>query len=150
MTLPSFVTLFDGIAACSPMAASLCGSSAPQIEEGRWKTVDRYRSTREAFVAKLEKHNGSQTPALRFRDRIQGPYSAERFAALVMDLEHRSKWDPTVDTVEEIYPFDLVAANDVSGARYGRITRLGLGHCSTKPAAGGLVKPRTAYSLWNK
>ena len=72
-----------------------------------------------------------------------------------MSKSLRTLWDQTCDSVDEIYPLDLLVGNqhftkslpyDLAGSSVV-LTRLGIGHCTTKPAAGGLVSPREQLTL---
>merc|ERR1712232_861785 len=56
------------------------------------------------------------------------------FASFIMDLEERSKWDPSIKEVYEAYPIrDLDAANILMGfGKYGDCSHLGVGYCQTK------------------
>jgi hypothetical protein len=55
-----------------------------------------------------------------------------------MNVDERSKWDPQIADVRELYPIhDLDAANIAMGfGKYGDCSRLGVGYCQTKAAFG--------------
>ncbi|GMH58077.1 hypothetical protein TrRE_jg5146, partial [Triparma retinervis] len=106
-------------------------------------------------IEKIDKFNGIDTPLLRFRTTIKsGTYKqsfVQHFANLIMKKPQRSPWDPACESVSEVYPLDLAVGNSLfsssSPSSCGVLTRLGVGHCTTKPAAGGLVSPREQLTL---
>ena len=69
---------------------------------------------------------------------MKGYCDGEAFANFIMNVEDRRKWDSQIDNVYEAYPIlDLDAANIAMGfQKYGHCSRLGIGHCTTKPNMG--------------
>lgn len=161
-SIPIFVpkpsSIMNEIKSVSPLAtAVMTGKKVErEMEDVKWTMVEDNRSRKRRVVDTIEKidnFNGISTPLLRFRTSIKTsapykPYFLSHFASFLMDLEQRSKWDDTVKTVKEIYPLDLISGNALfSSPEHGILTRLGIGHCTTKPAAGGLVTPREQLTL---
>ena len=135
--------VMDAICEVSPLASNVIHGTEAE-DALKWTRIEDYTRRSNPSVATIEKvesYCGITTPLLRFRTHVNGPFKPGRFAALIMDVEQRSKWDPACESVNEIYPLDLKEGNEVFGD-YGVVTRLGVGHCTTKPAAGGLVSPR--------
>lgn len=154
--LPNFDELFSRIKEVSPLAKMVietnneynldaCSSDADLIKGGfqqadskfgskhKWSKIeDNPRKT----VHKIDKIDNFQKlgcPIVRFRSSLQGPCSGNKFASFIMDLEERSKWDPQIEMVDEIYPiYDVDAANIAMDFQYGDCQRLGIGYCRTK------------------
>ena len=65
---------------------------------------------------------------------MSGPCVGLVFADLIMNLQQRQKWDPSINQVYEAYPIqDLDVANVLMGfGKYGDCSRLGVGFCQTK------------------
>lgn len=88
-------------------------------------------------VEKIDNFQGVGVPILRFRATLEGPCIGEGFANFIMNTEDRKKWDSQIDNVYEAYPIlDLDTANTAMGFKYGDCSRLGVGHCLTKPNLG--------------
>eukprot|EP01083_Nonionella_stella_P053405 141277_1 len=57
-----------------------------------------------------------------------------KFVQYIVNLEERSKWDPQIELVEEMYPsYDVDAANIVMNFDYGDCLMFGIGYTRTKP-----------------
>ena len=99
------------------------------------KSVEKNNNKKRAVqqVDKLDKFQ-HDTPLVRFRTTVEGPSdAAEHFCLFTMDVNHRAKWDPSIEQVYERYPInDLDVANILMGPKYGDCTRLGIGYCQTK------------------
>lgn len=88
-------------------------------------------------MEKIDNFQGLGAPILRFRATLEGPCIGEGFANLIMNDEDRKKWDSQLDHVVEAYPIlDFDAINIAMGFNYGDCSRLGVGHCVTKPNLG--------------
>mmetsp|Transcript_39336 Transcript_39336/g.95197 ORF Transcript_39336/g.95197 Transcript_39336/m.95197 type:complete len:322 (+) Transcript_39336:74-1039(+) len=148
--LPDFDELFNRVQQVSPLARvaiesanDVAGYTAgfDAIEENpnlKWKKVD---SKKKKFgvhkVEKIDNFQGVGVPILRMRATLEGPCIGEGFANFIMNTEDRKKWDSQIDSVYEAYPIlDLDTANIAMGFNYGDCSRLGIGHCVTKPNLG--------------
>mmetsp|Transcript_17194 Transcript_17194/g.35401 ORF Transcript_17194/g.35401 Transcript_17194/m.35401 type:complete len:355 (+) Transcript_17194:205-1269(+) len=158
ISVPKSSSIMNEIKSVSPLAtAVMTGRKVERdMDDLKWTMIEDNRSRKRRLVDTIEKidnFNGISTPLIRFRKTIESsapykPHFLTHFASFLMDLEQRSKWDDTVKNVEEIYPLDLVSGNALfSSPEHGILTRLGIGHCTTKPAAGGLVSPREQLTL---
>jgi hypothetical protein len=89
------------------------------------------------LVEKIDNFQGLGVPILRLRATLEGPCVGEGFANFIMNTEGRKKWDSQIDHVFEAYPVvDFDAINIAMGFKYGDCSRLGVGHCVTKPNLG--------------
>ena len=97
-------------------------------------------------IQKLDMFDGISTPLFRFRSQLEGPCIGEFFGRFIMDLNERRRWDAQIESVDEIHSIqDLDAANQAMGSGcYGKCSRMGLGHGTTKASFG--ITPRE--QLW--
>ena len=113
----------------------------------KWKTIESNKRKNVHHIEKIDNFKGLGSPLLRFRSSMKGPCVSEAFANFIMNLDERSKWDPQIADVREVYPVgDLDAANIAMGfGKYGDCSRLGVGYCQTKAAFG--VSPREQLTM---
>lgn len=159
--LPNFDDMFNKIKQVSPLAKSVidgsnnnkgfsntnddniskkssksgCGNSLP------WKTVEAKTGNIVHEIQKVDmKPSPHQidVPMIRFRSSMTGPCVGEYFGRYILDLEQRQKWDPQIESVEELHTIkDLDFANIIMGyGKYGDCIRMGIGHAVSKPAYG--------------
>lgn len=110
-----------------------------KVGTGRQRSTEGCRPilTFKFSVEKIDNFQGLGVPILRFRATLEGPCVGEGFANFIMNTEDRKKWDSQIDSVYEAYPIlDLDAANIAMGNKFGDCSRLGVGHCLTKPNLG--------------
>jgi len=100
----------------------------------QWKKIDENKKNIVRQIAKIDNYQDLGCPVLRFRASLEGPCVGNAFASFIMDLEERSKWDPSINQVYDAYPIrDLDAANIQMGfGKYGDCSQLGVGYCQTK------------------
>lgn len=103
----------------------------------KWKPVETNQRRLVSQVEKIDNFQGLNAPLLRFRSSMQGPCHGDAFANFMMNLDDRKKWDAQIHDVYEAYSIDdLDPVNNAMGFNYGDCTRLGVGHCITKPNLG--------------
>eukprot|EP00546_Thalassionema_frauenfeldii_P016773 CAMPEP_0178895896 /NCGR_PEP_ID=MMETSP0786-20121207/845_1 /TAXON_ID=186022 /ORGANISM="Thalassionema frauenfeldii, Strain CCMP 1798" /LENGTH=329 /DNA_ID=CAMNT_0020566185 /DNA_START=93 /DNA_END=1082 /DNA_ORIENTATION=- len=140
--MPDFDALFDRIQEVSPLAKAAINELSPG-EASRvfdkpdlltWKKIEENKKNVVTQVAKIDNYQNLGCPILRFRASLEGPCVGNAFASFIMDIEERSKWDPSINQVYEAYPIrDLDAANIQMGfGKYGDCSCLGVGYCQTK------------------
>mmetsp|Transcript_29292 Transcript_29292/g.41472 ORF Transcript_29292/g.41472 Transcript_29292/m.41472 type:complete len:319 (+) Transcript_29292:60-1016(+) len=141
--LPNFDELFGRLQAVSPLAkvaiqqpgGALRGFHAIDDTSGlRWKSLESNSKRLVHQVDKIDDFQGLGCPIIRLRSTIDGPCVNEAFAAFIMDVDERAKWDPSIGQVCERYPIkDLDMANVAMGfGKYGDCVKLGVGYCQTK------------------
>eukprot|EP00559_Dactyliosolen_fragilissimus_P004581 CAMPEP_0184857148 /NCGR_PEP_ID=MMETSP0580-20130426/2309_1 /TAXON_ID=1118495 /ORGANISM="Dactyliosolen fragilissimus" /LENGTH=228 /DNA_ID=CAMNT_0027352569 /DNA_START=81 /DNA_END=764 /DNA_ORIENTATION=- len=145
--LPDFDELFGRIQQVSPLANLAIkgggtgeGGGFQKVEETsplnqKWKVIENKKRRTVHRIDKIDDFQGLGCPIVRFRASMKGPCNGEKFAEFIMNLDERSKWDPQIENVDEIYPiYDYEAANLAMGVgKYGDCSRLGIGYCQTKP-----------------
>jgi hypothetical protein len=148
--LPNFDELFGRIQQVSPLARvamrraqsndkrGFLAADYEEFPEMKWKTVENNKKRTVHKIEKIDNFKGLGAPILRFRSSLKGPCVSEAFANFIMNVDERSKWDPQIADVRELYPIhDLDAANIAMGfGKYGDCSRLGVGYCQTKAAFG--------------
>jgi hypothetical protein len=148
--LPNFDELFGRIQQVSPLARvamrraqsndkrGFLAADYDEFPEMKWKTVENNKKRTVHKIEKIDNFKGLGAPILRFRSSLKGPCVSEAFANFIMNVDERSKWDPQIADVRELYPIhDLDAANIAMGfGKYGDCSRLGVGYCQTKAAFG--------------
>lgn len=139
--LPDFNELFSRIGSVSPLAALALAGKSGNIEIAdkeymssmKWKTIESKKQKAVHQIEKIDNFQNLGCPILRFRSHLNGPPVGGKFAEFIMSFDERSKWDPQIEQVHEIYPvYDVDAANIAMGFEYGDCTRLGIGYCQTK------------------
>jgi len=140
--MPDFDELFGRIQQVSPLARAAIEQSGPFEKQELFSADDAFEWTKQeangkklvSCVDKIDDFQSLKCPILRFRASLEGPCIGDAFVSLIMDLEERSKWDPSIKEVYEAYPIrDLDAANIQMGfGKYGDCSRLGVGYCQTK------------------
>jgi len=157
--LPNFDELFGRIQQVSPLARVAMQRAQSDDKRGflaadydkhpemKWKTVENNKKRTVHKIEKIDNLKGLGVPILRFRSSLKGPCVSEAFANFIMNVDERSKWDPQIAQVLEMYPIhDLDAANIAMGfGKYGDCSRLGVGYCQTKAAFG--VSPREQLTM---
>lgn len=99
----------------------------------KWKKIEANSRRTVHQIEKIDNFQGLGCPIVRFRSSLQGPCVGMKFAEFIMNLDERSKWDPQIQQVDEIYPiYDVDAANIAMDFKYGDCKRLGIGYCQTK------------------
>jgi hypothetical protein len=148
--LPNFDELFGRIQQVSPLARvamrraqsndkrGFLAADYEEFPEMKWKTIENNKKRTVHKIEKIDNFKGLGAPILRFRSSLKGPCVSEAFANFIMNVDERSKWDPQIADVRELYPIhDLDAANIAMGfGKYGDCSRLGVGYCQTKAAFG--------------
>jgi hypothetical protein len=148
--LPNFDELFGRIQQVSPLARvamrraqsndkrGFLAADYDEFPEMKWKTIENNKKRTVHKIEKIDNFKGLGAPILRFRSSLKGPCVSEAFANFIMNVDERSKWDPQIADVRELYPIhDLDAANIAMGfGKYGDCSRLGVGYCQTKAAFG--------------
>jgi hypothetical protein len=148
--LPNFDELFGRIQQVSPLARvamrraqsndkrGFLAADYDEYPEMKWKTIESNKKRTVHKIEKIDNFKGLGAPILRFRSSLKGPCVSEAFANFIMNVDERSKWDPQIADVRELYPIhDLDAANIAMGfGKYGDCSRLGVGYCQTKAAFG--------------
>jgi len=148
--LPNFDELFGRIQQVSPLARvamrraqsndkrGFLAADYDEYPEMKWKTLENNKKRTVHKIEKIDNFKGLGAPILRFRSSLKGPCVSEAFANFIMNVDERSKWDPQIADVRELYPIhDLDAANIAMGfGKYGDCSRLGVGYCQTKAAFG--------------
>eukprot|EP00980_Cylindrotheca_fusiformis_P029320 scaffold23225_cov206-Cylindrotheca_fusiformis.AAC.1 len=139
--LPNFDELFGRVQQVSPLARLAIESNGET--EGYSRGFNDIRETSGKLRPQCEDEKslaytqGLGPPLLRFRATLEGPCIGEGFANLITNNEDRRKWDDQLDHVVEAYPvLDFDAVNMAMGFKYGDCSRLGVGHCVTKPNFG--------------
>jgi hypothetical protein len=142
--LPNFEELFKRIREVSPLASVAIdgdcnGVSGFETADAKyktnlkWKNVNKNKRNTVFQIDKIDNYQGLGCPIVRFRSTIQGSCVGELFAEFIMNVDERSKWDPQINMVDEIYPiYDVDAANIAMNFQYGDCKRLGIGFCQTK------------------
>lgn len=151
--VPDPDSVFNTIQQVSPLAVKAMtgrdsGEAGGSASDLKWKMLEKSRpgAKRPMIIDKIDNYDGGRVPLLRFKTTVRGPHNAERYASLIMSTDLRTKWDPACKSVEEILPLNLEQANHIY-KDYGITTRLGCGHCITKPAAAGLISPREQLTI---
>jgi hypothetical protein len=148
--LPNFDELFGRIQQVSPLARvamrraqsndkrGFLAADYDEFPEMKWRTIENNKKRTVHKIEKIDNFKGLGAPILRFRSSLKGPCVSEAFANFIMNVDERSKWDPQIADVRELYPIhDLDAANIAMGfGKYGDCSRLGVGYCQTKAAFG--------------
>jgi len=139
--LPDFDELFGRIKEVSPLAAMAIDGKeggfavADQMYSSNlnWKKVEANSRRTVHKIEKIDNFQGLGCPIVRFRSSLEGPCVGMKFAEFIMNIDERSKWDPQILQVDEIYPiYDVDAANIAMDFKYGDCKRLGIGYCQTK------------------
>lgn len=156
--MPDFDELFNRISRVSPLArlalegqavdkGGLAAVNDRNSKDLKWKVIESGKKGTIHHIDKIDNFQKLQCPIIRFRSSVKGPCVPERFADFIMSYDERSKWDPQIAEVQELYPiYDLAAANLAMGmGRFGDCSHLGVGYCQTK--ANFVVPPREQLTL---
>lgn len=156
--MPDFEELFSRIARVSPLATlalegravdggGLAATDYKSSKDLKWKVLESKNKNIVHHIDKIDNFQKLQCPIVRFRSSLKGPHVPEKFADFIMTYDERSKWDPQIAEVEELYPiYDLASANLAMGmGSYGDCIQLGVGYCQTK--ANFVVPPREQLTL---
>lgn len=158
IVVPDFDVMFSRMAEVSPLAKQVLENQSTlgfdAIGEGddvfKWKTLESHRD-KDRFlihlIDKIDNFQGIHSPLLRFRSRMRGPSQSrgERFSHLLTEFEARSKWDPNIAEIYEIYPFpDMSYVDMAMGHKFGETSRCGVGYCRTKKQ---IVSPREQLTM---
>jgi hypothetical protein len=102
----------------------------------KWKRIEANRRKTVHQIDKIDNFQNLGCPIVRFRSTLNTQYppgAGRKFAEFIMDLDQRSKWDPQIEDVSQIYPiYDVDAANIAMDFKYGDCKLLGIGYCQTK------------------
>jgi hypothetical protein len=141
LELPDFDELFRRIDEVSPLARLLKergggGFDLDDESSMKWKTIHQNSKQVVREISKIDNFQNLKFPLLRFRSSLTGLKVGEKFANLIMDLNHRKHWDDAIVNVKEIYSApDLQSIqNNVMGGieEFGNCVRLGVGYTQTK------------------
>ncbi len=100
----------------------------------KWKKQESNKRKTVHRIDKIDDFQGLGCPCVRFRSSLKGPCVGMKFVQYIVNLQERSKWDPQIELVEEIYPsYDVAAANIAMNLEYGDCLMFGIGYTRTKP-----------------
>ena len=73
-----------------------------------WKKVEAKKNAVVHRIDKCEYYNNEKNPVVRFRCSLEGPCIGMKMVDYIMKIEERSKWDPQIEALADIY-----VANDL-------------------------------------
>jgi len=99
----------------------------------KWKNVEVKKKLLVHEIVKIDDFNKLGCAIVRFRSSLQGPCIGMKMVEFIMDFNERSKWDPQIESLQEVYPAaDVDAANIFMNFQYGDCKMLGIGYTRTK------------------
>lgn len=140
--LPDFEQLFDRIRLTSPLASMILDNidgdfqmaDELYISDVKWKTIESHKKKTVHKIEKIDNFQNLGCPIVRFRASIDGPCIGMKFVDYIVNENERSKWDPQIDKVTNLYPaYDVNDCNIKTNFKYGEFKMLGIGYTLTKP-----------------